>query len=77
MITSSSSTFCLQIFYAAAYGRVEAVKYLLETLPDKGLGVQFGLQWVRGDIHGGTTMFSILHSFFINFFSLLFFVTIT
>lgn len=45
-----------QIFYAAAYGRVEAVQYLLEVLPDAGLGVQFGLQWVRGDMHGDTPL---------------------
>jgi len=54
----------MQIFYAAAYGRVEAVKYLLETLPDKGLGVQFGLQWVRGDIHGGKHMCFVLYYMF-------------
>lgn len=50
--------FCdlFQIFYAAAYGRVEAVQYLLQTLPDAGLGVQFGLQWVRGDMHGDTPL---------------------
>jgi hypothetical protein len=46
----------LQIFYAAAYGRVEALAYLLRTLPDAGLGVQFGLQWVRGDVHGDTPL---------------------
>jgi hypothetical protein len=46
----------LQIFYAAAYGRVEALQYLLQTLPDAGLGVQFGLQWIRGDVHGDTPL---------------------
>jgi ankyrin repeat protein len=46
----------LQIFYAAAYGRVEALSYLLRTLPDAGLGVQFGLQWIRGDVHGDTPL---------------------
>lgn len=24
----------------------------MRTLPDAGLGVQFGMQWVRGDVHG-------------------------
>jgi len=44
------------IFYAAAYGHAEAVRFLLETLPDAGLGVQFGLQWVRGDVFGDTPL---------------------
>lgn len=35
---------------------MEAVQYLLETLPDAGLGVAFGLQWVRGDMHGDTPL---------------------
>jgi ankyrin repeat protein len=35
---------------------VQAVEYLLKTLPDAGLGVQFGMQWVRGDIHGDTPL---------------------
>ena len=30
--------------------------FLLGTLPDAGLGVQFGLQWIRGDIHGDTPL---------------------
>lgn len=45
-----------QVFYAAAYGRAEALAYLLQTLPDHGLGVQFGLQWIRGDVHGDTPL---------------------
>ena len=45
-----------QIFYAAAYGRIEAVTYLLTALPDQGLGLQHGLQWVRGDVHGDTPL---------------------
>ena len=28
----------------------------MTVLPDKGLGLQHGLQWVRGDVHGDTPL---------------------